>query len=340
MGILATKEMSTERKFMENILLDNIIISADTLRGNPTVDADFVELIRKRGVFQPIGVRHISGSDKVELVWGHRRYLGARAAGLSTIPSIVMDLDDKEALELKLAENYMREDPNPMDAARFFERVIGDYGYKEAELGSLIDRSKSYVSNHMRVLHEPFLSELVERGRISFSVALELLGIRPDPSTHPVEYEDWKKSFGAKTTGGGRVSSKAIRRSRRGSSRDESLENAAGDEKTNSDVTHLPAREAVNSPAASELALPPESSYPSTLSLSEPIVSVKEQGVLEESCRGEERVFVTVTGNKNEILKVHEGLKIIVEALSSGRAFRSVRRKWNRPGMFSWNDER
>jgi len=146
-----------------------------------------------------------------ELVYGYRRYLGALKAGLEIIPCTIMDIDDRQAREIMLPENAMREDPNPMEVADFIEGMKRDFDYKEKQIGAIIDKSESYVSNVLRVFREPFLREMVQSGKTTFSLALELLAIRPNPLTEPAEYQKWR-TFGAKSSA--ISSSKAIRRLR------------------------------------------------------------------------------------------------------------------------------
>jgi ParB/RepB/Spo0J family partition protein len=197
-----------------NLSVKDIKIPERFIRKSVFVDDDFVNFIKERGVLQPIGVREIA-PGYYELVYGDRRYLGTVKAGLETIPSTIMDLDDRQTREIMLVENEARLDPNPMDIAEHIEGMVQDYGYLEKEIAAMIDKSEPYVSNVLRVFREPFLREMVRSGKITFSAALELLTIRPDPLTEPSEYQNWK-TFGAKSSEMG--GSKAIRRKRQGKS--------------------------------------------------------------------------------------------------------------------------
>jgi len=197
-----------------NLSVKDIKIPERFIRKSVFVDDDFVNFIKERGVLQPIGVREIA-PGYYELVYGYRRYLGTVKAGLETIPSTIMDLDDRQAREIMLVENEAREDPNPMDIAEHIEGMVQDYGYLEKGIAAMIDKSEPYVSNVLRVFREPFLREMVRSGKITFSAALELLTIRPDPLTEPSEYQNWM-TFGAKSSEMG--GSKAIRRRRQGKS--------------------------------------------------------------------------------------------------------------------------
>ena len=130
-----------ERKFI-SISLKNIHLPSHLVRTSSTLDEDFTNFTEQRGILQPIGVRELS-PGYFELVWGYRRYLGAEKVGLQEIPAMVVDVSEREALGLTLAENSMREDPNPMDIARHAEFLKNDFGYTQVEIAALLDKSKS-----------------------------------------------------------------------------------------------------------------------------------------------------------------------------------------------------
>lgn len=205
--------MEKSRGYRE-ISIDDVIIPSDIIRKNPGISKNFISLTKHKGIQNPIGVR--PRDDKFELVWGHRRLLGAKAANLQTVPCVIVDFNDEETIEMRLIENYMRTDPSPMDVARYMDKMILVYGRTEEEVGALLDKSKSWVSNHLRVFREPVLRDLVDSKLVTFSAALEFLTSRPDPNEQSAEYEAWKKSFGAKTNNPtAPKTSKGIRRANR-----------------------------------------------------------------------------------------------------------------------------
>ena len=232
-------------------------------------------------------------------------------------------LSDKEADELRLAENYMREDLKPMEAARYFERMIRDHAHTEADLGALIDRSESFVSNHLRVLREPFLCEQVETRFLTFSAALELLGTRPDPASQPWEYDQWKRTFGAKSSSDNGLSSKEIRQLKKASTvtgekagaLEERHESAKGDAVL-SNATSVPiiseASALSESFEPSGVVLLPEVMPPSSLSIS--------KSTDQATNAREGSSSITLTGRSDEILKLSKGLRVMLAAFRAGKA--------------------
>jgi len=169
---------------------------------------DLVESIKRYGVLQPIGVR--KRYDKFEVVWGYRRVRAAIMAGLATIPALVIEADDAKSDFLKLHENVMREDMNPIDTARVLSRMIKEYGLSHGQVAKMLNRSDAWVSQHLRLLSAPKeLVEAVEDGKMSFTVARELVQIDDEdevkylthqavesgcsPKTAKAWKEDWKK---------------------------------------------------------------------------------------------------------------------------------------------------
>ena len=123
--------------------------------------------LRERGVLQPVLVRPVAGGT-YELVAGERRWRAAQIAGLETIPALVRDRDDAEALEAALIENMAREDLNPVEEARACAALVEELGLTREIVGLRVGRSRVAVSNLLRLLDLPDEAlELLERGDLS-----------------------------------------------------------------------------------------------------------------------------------------------------------------------------
>lgn len=164
-------------------LLQNLpIASIKPLPGNPRkhFDQDALEelaaSIAKRGVIQPIIVRPL-GSNKYELVAGERRWRAAQKARLHEIPALVRDLDEREVMALALIENLQREDLNPVEEARAYQRLADEEGMTQAEIARMVEKSRSHVANTQRLLNLPEkVLDLVEGGKLSMGHARALIG--------------------------------------------------------------------------------------------------------------------------------------------------------------------
>jgi ParB family transcriptional regulator, chromosome partitioning protein len=123
--------------------------------------------LRDRGVLQPVLVRPVAGGT-YELVAGERRWRAAQLAGLETIPAIVRDRDDADALQAALVENMAREDLNPVEEARACAALVEELGLTRETVGLRVGRSRVAVSNLLRLLDLPDEAlELLERGELS-----------------------------------------------------------------------------------------------------------------------------------------------------------------------------
>ena len=158
------------------------ISSIEPLSGNPRKHFDEGALeelaasIAKRGVIQPIIVRP-KGAGKYQLVAGERRWRAAQKARLHEIPALVRDLDEREVMALALIENLQREDLNPVEEARAYQRLSDDEGMTQVEIARMVEKSRSHVANIQRLLGLPeVVLDLVEGGRLSMGHARALIG--------------------------------------------------------------------------------------------------------------------------------------------------------------------
>ena len=123
--------------------------------------------LRERGILQPVLVRPVAGGT-YELVAGERRWRAARIAGLETVPALVRDRDDAEALEAALIENMAREDLNPVEEARACAALVEELGLTRESVGLRVGRSRVAVTNLLRLLDLPDEAlELLERGELT-----------------------------------------------------------------------------------------------------------------------------------------------------------------------------
>ncbi|OGA55196.1 MAG: chromosome partitioning protein ParB [Betaproteobacteria bacterium RIFCSPLOWO2_12_FULL_62_58] len=141
--------------------------------------ADLADSIRAQGVMQPILVRP-RGDERYEILAGERRWRAARIAGLATVPALVREVADKQALAVALIENIQREDLNPLEQATGIQRLIQEFGMTHVQAAEAVGRSRSGVTNLLRLFElAPPVRELLARGRLDMGHARALLAL-PD----------------------------------------------------------------------------------------------------------------------------------------------------------------
>jgi ParB family chromosome partitioning protein len=159
--------------------------------------AELAESVRANGILQPILVRPRKTGGGYEIVAGERRYRAALRAGLRSVPVVVRELSDQDALALALIENLIREDIGPLETARAFHRLMNDYGWTQEEMGSRVGKSRSAVANALRLLTLPLpIQESVERGELSEGHARTLIGDerqRSDPEFAERQQSIWRE---------------------------------------------------------------------------------------------------------------------------------------------------
>ena len=138
--------------------------------------AELAGSIESRGVIQPVIVRPLPGG-RYQLVAGERRWRAAQKARLHEIPAIVRDLEEREVMALALIENVQREDLNPVEEARAYNRLSDQEGMTQAEIAKLVEKSRSHVANLQRLLSLPeAVLGHVEAGRLDMGHARALIG--------------------------------------------------------------------------------------------------------------------------------------------------------------------
>ena len=135
--------------------------------------------IKKNGFIQPIAVRRSKiGDGNYEIIAGERRWLAAQRAGLHEIPVTVLDLSDVESLEVAIVENIQRDDLNPIEEARGYKRLNEEFKYDHESISKLMSKSRSHISNTMRLLTLPSdVIAMLEEGSLTSGQARPLIGI-------------------------------------------------------------------------------------------------------------------------------------------------------------------
>lgn len=163
------------------ILIDNLLPSRFQPRQIFDENAlnDLAESIREKGVLQPLLVRPAPGQEaKYEIIAGERRFRASKIVGLTQLPVIIKEFDDKAALEIALIDNLQREDLNPLEEAKAYVRLMKEFNYTQEELARVVGKSRSYVANIMRLLDlpQPVQNMLVKK-EITIGHARSLLGV-------------------------------------------------------------------------------------------------------------------------------------------------------------------
>ena len=135
--------------------------------------------IKKNGIIQPIAVRPKKlEAGKYEIVAGERRWLAAQKAGLHDIPVNVLDLTDVESLEVAIVENIQRDDLNPIEEAKGYKRLSDEFNYDHENISKLMSKSRSHVSNTLRLLTLPNdIIGMLEEGTLTSGQARPLIGL-------------------------------------------------------------------------------------------------------------------------------------------------------------------
>jgi ParB family chromosome partitioning protein len=162
-------------------------VPVEFLRPNPRNprrrfdDTELDELsasIRAKGILQPILVRTVTGApDAYEIIAGERRWRAAQRAGLHDVPVPLLEINDKEALEIAIIENVQRADLNPLEEAMGYDSLIEQFSYAQAELAKIVGKSRSHIANTLRLMKLPeSVKKHLAEGRLTAGHARALLG--------------------------------------------------------------------------------------------------------------------------------------------------------------------
>jgi ParB family transcriptional regulator, chromosome partitioning protein len=173
--------------FLESVEVRMIRPTKTPLRTDAGPIAGLMVSIQDRGLLEPIIVRPVE--DGFEVVAGMRRYEACKKLGWRRLPAHVVELDDREALEVSLLENIQRETLNPIEEARAFRNYVEEFGHGgETELARRIGKSQEYVSKRIGLLSLPQrVQEQIMRRRIAPSVAQELTLLNDDDAERMAE---------------------------------------------------------------------------------------------------------------------------------------------------------
>lgn len=137
--------------------------------------------IKENGLIQPVVVRQKGTSLSYELAAGERRWRAARMAGLTVIPAIAVDYDDRSMAEMALVENLQRKDLNPVDEGLAYQKLMDDYGLTQEDISRKVGKSRPYVANMVRLLGLPEeVKDFLSKGQLTAGQARPLLGLGSD----------------------------------------------------------------------------------------------------------------------------------------------------------------
>jgi ParB family transcriptional regulator, chromosome partitioning protein len=144
---------------------------------------ELAESIQVSGVIQPVTVRPIG--ERFQLVTGERRWLASQRAGKATVPAIVRQVSNEQAMEITIIENLQREDLNPVEQARAYERLGREFGLTQEQMAQRTGKDRSSVSNFLRLLKLPAeVLTLVESAQLSFGHAKALMTLDSPEAMH------------------------------------------------------------------------------------------------------------------------------------------------------------
>jgi ParB family chromosome partitioning protein len=175
-ALLRTVETTTAG--LAEVAVDQIDANPFQPRRNFSADKlkELADSIRASGLVQPVLLRRANG--RYQLIAGERRWRAARQAGLSTIPAVVREIGDRDALELALTENLLREDLNPLEAAEGYAALQQKHGLSHEEIAEHLGLDRSTVTNTLRLLRlPPEVQQMITEGAISAGHARALLGL-------------------------------------------------------------------------------------------------------------------------------------------------------------------
>lgn len=154
LSALIPEEMEEAIEINNNTLISINKIKSDSEQPRKTFDsekiAELTESIKTHGIIQPLILRK-DAEDRYVIVAGERRWRAAKLAGLKQVPAIIMELSDRDILEISLIENIQRQDLNPIEEALAYKRLLNDFEITQEELSKRIGKSRVAISNTMRL---------------------------------------------------------------------------------------------------------------------------------------------------------------------------------------------
>ncbi len=185
-----------------NLKIDKIVTNSNQPRkyfDNGKM-SELKDSIKNSGLLQPITVRKIS-NGKYEIVAGERRYRACRELGMESIPVIEINVGDARGYELSVLENIQRENLNPIEEAESYLMLMEVYGYTQEKLSEKLGKTRSSVSNKMRILKLPAsVKEMVKKGEISYGHARTLLSLSDEKKIEEAAKEIINKGYSVRET--------------------------------------------------------------------------------------------------------------------------------------------
>ena len=185
-----------------NLKIDKIVTNSNQPRkyfDNGKM-SELKDSIKNSGLLQPITVRKIS-NGKYEIVAGERRYRACRELGMESVPVIEMNVGDARGYELSVLENIQRENLNPIEEAESYLMLMEVYGYTQEKLSEKLGKTRSSVSNKMRILKLPAsVKEMVKKGEISYGHARTLLSLSDEKKIEEAAKEIINKGYSVRET--------------------------------------------------------------------------------------------------------------------------------------------
>ncbi|MDO5714113.1 MAG: ParB/RepB/Spo0J family partition protein [Tissierellia bacterium] len=171
--------LQKEGENLKEIPIDEIIPNPNQPRRHFAKETleELSKSIEEYGILQPLVLRKID--EGYEIIAGERRYRGAKLAGLSTVPGIIMEIDEEESHKVALIENIQREDLDPVEEAMGYQALMKNYNLTQEGLSKVLGKSRSYISNTIRLLKlHPKVLEFLQEGKLSISHGKLLLQLK------------------------------------------------------------------------------------------------------------------------------------------------------------------
>lgn len=173
---------TTQDSGLTKLAIDNLQPGEYQPRKDMTQEAlaELSESIKQQGLLQPIVARAIA-TDKYEIIAGERRWRASKLAGLTDVPVMLHEVDDKTALAMALVENIQREDLNPIEEARALGRLIDEFELTHKQVAEVVSKSRTSVTNLLRLMSlHPDVQRMLEHGDIEMGHARAILALKKD----------------------------------------------------------------------------------------------------------------------------------------------------------------
>ena len=201
--VSATKTEAKNENVKNDKVIEGVLVNINKVEPNreqprKNFDEDALlelsESIKQFGVLQPLLVQDRKGY--YEIIAGERRWRAAKLAGLKEVPVIIKNLSNQEVVEISLIENIQREDLNPIEEALAYDGLLKDYNIKQDELATRVSKSRSAISNSIRLLKlDPRVMDMISEGKISSGHGRALLGAKNKEQQYELATEAFEKNL-------------------------------------------------------------------------------------------------------------------------------------------------